>query len=510
MSRILLDTNILILREDISKVPSEVQRLLRILGETRHRIVIHPLSLEEIKNDRDPERREIVLSKIDSYPQLESPPSPEDDDQFLSLVGHPRNPRDFVDNSLLYCVYRDAVSFLITEDVEIHKKARRLRISDRVFTIAEALDYFAKEIVEEIPHPTPLRSVPVYMLDVNDPIFESLKEEYKPHTYSTGFYDWWSKICREGRKAWVHYLGDRLGAVLILKDENEPIASNPPLPAKRRLKICTLIVTPEDRGKKIGELFIKISVQTAIQKGLEEIYLTHFTKDNDFLVNLIEEFGFEKVAVKGNGEDVFLKRLIPDRQAIDRSSQIYRRQIYRRFYPSFYDGPQVNKFIVPIRPEWHNRLFTDYSERRQLTLWEAAGDFIVEGNTIKKAYLCHSRIRGMQEGDILLFYRSHDVKGLTALGVIEKAERCTDADAIISHVGKRSVYSVSEIRDIAQKPTQVILFWWITYFTNPIEFDWLRNNRIIRYPPRTINKIPHDKYILIKEVSGIDARYIVS
>ena len=52
MTRILIDTNIIIYREDLEKVPDDVQELLRILNETNHKVVTHPLSLEEINKDK--------------------------------------------------------------------------------------------------------------------------------------------------------------------------------------------------------------------------------------------------------------------------------------------------------------------------------------------------------------------------------------------------------------------------------------------------------------------------
>ncbi len=498
MHRILIDTNIIIFREDIKELPKEVQELLKILNRTDNTIVIHPLSLKEIKNDKNVRRREIVLSKVETYQVIESPPNYLSDENFISLIGKATNMHDIIDNNLLYCVYRDVVDFLITEDEKIHKKAIRAGISDRVFRVSEACEYFRRSIDEKILHPPPLQHIPMHNLDLRDSIFDSLREEYK------GFNDWWRNKSREGRKAWVHYVGRKIGAILILKEENEPIDSIPPLPKRKRLKICTLKVDPIDRGSKIGELFIKISIQTAIQKNIDEIYLTHFTKPNDFLVALIEEYGFHQVAKK-NGEDIFVKRLVPDKNKI-----YYPYQIYKEFYPSFYDGKDVNKFIVPIRPEWHNRLFTDY-KRRQLTLSESAGEFIVEGNTIKKAYLSHSKIKGMKEGDILLFYRSKDIKGITSLGIVEKVyENITNPNVIISYVGKRSVYSRIDIKKMSVKPVKIILFWWNTHFDKPLVYNWLLNSKILAGPPQAITKITHEQYLKIKEVTNINERYTVN
>ncbi|RLG20909.1 hypothetical protein DRN74_04175 [Candidatus Micrarchaeota archaeon] len=499
MTRILIDTNIIIYREDLKEVPNDVQELLRILNETEHKVVIHPSSLEEIKKDKNADRRKIVLSKLKTYPIIDLPPCPKKDDKFISLIGQTNNAHDRVDNHLLYCVYKNAVDFLITEDEKIHRKAIKIGIADRIFHIREALEYFRKEIGRRILPLPPLKYLPAYNLNLDDPIFDSLKRDYKD------FEIWWEKISREGRKARVHFVNGRIGAILILKDENEPINSiRRPLPKKKRLKICTLKVDPIDRGSKIGELFIKISIQTAIQKDIEEVYLTHFRERNDFLVSLIEEYGFKPKAQKENGEYIFIKQLVPCK-----SKKYTPQEVYKEFYPSFYDGDRVNKFIIPIRDKWHNRLFTEYAPR-QTTLLESAGEFVVEGNTIKKAYLCHSRIRGMECGDVLLFYRSGDIRGITSLGIVEKVyDNLTNVTEIVSYVGKRSVYSLSEIKEISKKPTKIILFWWIMHFKKPIKYHFLLDNGILKGPPQTIIKIPHNKYLKIKEVAEINDRYTI-
>jgi len=75
----------------------------------------------------------------------------------------------------------------------------------------------------------------------------------------------------------VHYREDgSIGALLIYKTENEPIDSKPPLPKKKSLKLSTFIVTYVSH--KIGELFIKLSIDFVVKNNISEIYLTHFTE----------------------------------------------------------------------------------------------------------------------------------------------------------------------------------------------------------------------------------------
>jgi len=148
ITRILLDTNILIYREDNKVVDESIQELLKTLNDPQYHILIHPLSINKIKGDKNPEKREIVLFKINSYPTITHYPLFTDDGEFKRIINpKENNSHDYVDNCLLYAILKDEASFLITEDEGIHKKASKLNeieenFSDRIFTVSEALEHF--------------------------------------------------------------------------------------------------------------------------------------------------------------------------------------------------------------------------------------------------------------------------------------------------------------------------------------------------------------------------------
>ncbi|MFV9631565.1 MAG: PIN domain-containing protein [Methanosarcinales archaeon] len=500
--RILIDTNIFIGRENNHVLSDELQALLKILNSKQIEILIHPKSFEEIRRDSNISRKNIALSKLNTYPILEHSPDQNKDDDFLSIVGISSKINDEVDNAILYSVYRDAVDFLITEDKGIHKKSIQLDISDRVLCVDEGIDVFGKELLkEEVVKPPALKEDAVHNFDLSDPIFDSLKKEYGESEFS----NWFRKSSREGRKCWVHYRIDgSIGALLIRKIENEAIKSIPPLPAKKRLKIATLKVTHV--GYKIGELLVKLAIDHAIKNNIDEIYLTHFTNpDNDYLVDLITEYGFYKAAIKDDGEKIFVKELLVDK---DKIASMHPLEISNMFYPSLYDGDEVNKFLVPIRPEYHQRLFTDY-KGRQTSLLEHAGEFIIEGNTIKKAYLSSSRIKNLSKGDILLFYRTIDRSEITSLGVVEKVlYGLQDKNIIFRNVRKRTVYSMEEIESMAKKPTLVILFKLHFHLLNPLKLKDLKTMGV--FAPQSIAQISDEKYLQIKTRGEIDERFTVN
>jgi len=276
----------------------------------------------------------------------------------------------------------------------------------------------------------------------------------------------------------------------------------------KRLKIVTLKVSHE--GHKIGELLLKVAFGIAANNNLSQVYLTHFSEAEDKLVFLITQFGFKSVGVipGKREEDVFIKKLYPTDEECKGLTPL---QISEEYYPTFYDGKDVGKFIVPIQPNYHHRLFTDFYEEkgRQVTIQETIGDFIVEGNTIKKAYLINSRIRKLKEGDIVLFYRSQDIKAITSLGVIDEVS-CSleNPDEIKKIIGKRSVYSKNEI-ELFQKPLTVILFRHHMNLKKSIKFLTLNESGILNGPPQSIQEIDDEKFSKIKELGEINERFTV-
>lgn len=494
---VLIDTNVFIEREGDRVVPEPLQELENLLKTEGHAILVHPLSKEEVQKYENEQGRERAESKIATYPELSFPeyPKPSNTD-FRQYITEADNFNERVDNALLFTAFRERVDLLITEDKGIHSKADRLDIGDRVLTIEQARDQF-KEGRPAYEGPPSIQNMKVRELDVDDPIFDSLKDEYD-------FKEWFESI--PDRDAYVNWKSDgTLGAILILKmNESEAIGEDPELPRRERLKISTLKVAPQRRGSKIGELLIYISIREAIQHGLEEVYLTHRIQDDDYLVQLISKYGFEKASVMADEEGVFVKRLTPGPG--DDPDPL---EVNIRFYPSFYGGEDVEKFLVPIKPEFHGRLFPTY-EKRHPKLTEFRGRFLSEGNAIKKAYLSHANTRKIEQGDVLLFYRSHDHKEITSLGVCEKVEYgITDADRIEDLVKRRSVFRHREIKEMAESPTTVILFKWHFDLENPLHYQVLLDEDVLSGPPQTIQELGEKAYHFIREEGGIDERFIV-
>ena len=498
---VLIDTNIFISREDYKEVPPNLSSLLGLFEKNLVKIYIHPLSKEDVKRDSDLKRMQISLSKMASYPELLSPPIGRDDTDFVKIVSVPKNRREAVDNELLYAVYKDAVNFLITNDKEVLNKAQKIGLAETVLNVEEGLEFFSRQFVRYFSAPTPaIKRVPVYNLDLSDPIFDGLKKEYPD------FGNWWKKISREGRMAWVFEGNNKkLGGILILNEENEPIDSTPPMPKRKRLKICTFNVT--HRGEKLGELFLKVTIRHAIENNLNEIYLTHYTKPNDELGNLLEQYGFSKLAQKINGEDIRFKifnKVIP-KEEIENIPPV---ELNKRYYPAFYDGQRVRKHIIPIRPQYHDRLFIEYRHRIP-SIFEGAGELVTEGNTIKKAYICHTMSKKINSGDILLFYRSKDNKELTSICTAEKVfQKVERYEEVIKIVGKRTVYSKNDLLEILnQGPATIIIFLLHFELKRYISLHNLQKAGIVRRAPQSVMEISDERYRQILKMGGLDERF---
>ena len=454
---VLIDTNIIIKREDNEIIDKDIQNLIKNLNDLNFQILVHENSFKDIDNDKDEKRKKIVKSKMKSYPILKTEFDFIKDKEFSNLMKYGGNHHDYVDNSLLYSLLNNEVSFLISEDKGIHKKVNRLNnqysnLNDRVFTIKEALSFF-KQQSPILPYF--IKKTSVNYLDINDNIFDKLKSDY------VSFDSWFEKIQNQRRDSLVYYNSDgSLGALLIYKDENEIIdVGDIKLPSIDRVKIATMVVT--NTGYKIGELFLSWIIDYALKNNKKELYLTHFRDGpDDPLIYLIEEYGFKCVGSRYNGELVHVKTINykeVKKQIEECGNDCDYSLLSKQFYPYFYDGENVNKFIVPIQEEFHEKLFLSDVQQTSLDNFTENKENAIEiqRHTIKKAYLSHSNTN-LNSGDIVLFYESPN-KGISEIGIVEEFRKDLSYEEIINIVGKRSVYSQDELKAYGDR-NSVILF----------------------------------------------------
>ncbi len=483
--RVLIDTNVFIQSESNKIIESEVAELLSLAIKHHITIMVHPASLEDLSRDTDMMRKKIHRSKFEKYPVLEDTAKP--DGSFTEAVGGVSRPQDEVDNKILYSIFKNAANFLITEDFGIHRKAGKLGIGDRVLSVSQALLYLKRQFERYIPGHILLENIPIHNLDLKSDFFDSLRENYP------GFDDWFVSKGKEGRMCWSwRGEGGELRALLIYTEKDKQIFRES---KEKVLKICTFKVSENVRGLKVGELLLKMTFKYCVKNNLSTTYLTTYPK-KEYLRILLEDFGFIQIDESPEGELIYAK----DFMAPASLGEMRPLDYCKKFFPNFYDGDHVNKFMIPIRPEYHDRLFPDVPLRQ--TLLDEYKEMVIEQNTIKKAYICNSKITKINAGDILLFYRSKKKQGITGIGVVESTMRHPSSlDELIAFIGPRSVYSPDELQILYERGALAILFRYIGQLPSYVPSEKLRKLNVFKHPPQSIVTIDDISYQNIRRES---------
>ena len=112
--KILLDTNMMIYILDDHVLNEKVLKLTQILYDSsKYSIVIHPNTMVEAQKIKDNNKKEIFISKLLSYKIIENPPIVTD--EFNKRAGY-KTSNDLIDNSMLYAVEKNCVSYFVTND----------------------------------------------------------------------------------------------------------------------------------------------------------------------------------------------------------------------------------------------------------------------------------------------------------------------------------------------------------------------------------------------------------
>jgi hypothetical protein len=430
--RILLDTNIVIHREANRVINNDIGLLFQWFDKVNAKKIIHPLTIEEISNHKDPNIVATMKVKIGNYLTLKT--ESEDTEPILGIRKSDITRNDEIDTSLVKELYNDRVDIIVTEDRGIHRKAASLDIGERVFTI----DSYINKVTSENPELKVYKTLAVKSdffgnIDIDDAFFDSFKEDYSE------FKKWF--IRKSDEPSYVCFVDGSIGAFLYLKVENKDEAYHditPQFPQKKRLKIGTLKVT--STGYRLGERFLKIIFDNAINNKVDEIYVTVFPKTDEQkrLIKLLEDWGFTLWGEKTTANGV-------------------ERVLVREFGPKFdASSPKLNypfisrnnqNLLVPIYPEYHTELLPD-----SILNNESPEDYIENAphrNAIQKAYVSRSFNRNINSGDLVLFYRTggYHRSVITTIGVVESViTDIRDESHFIELCRKRSIFDDNELR----------------------------------------------------------------
>ncbi|ACL06180.1 GCN5-related N-acetyltransferase [Desulfatibacillum aliphaticivorans] len=483
---ILIDANILIPLEPGAHTDLEINTKAAILlhklaNESNSTLCIHPAIHYDIERDKNRDRRSVRFELIKKYKILRSPPDALILDN--SIVGCPQmGSNEWVDNCLLSATFANAVDFLVSEDKGIHRKANALGLEDRVLSLQDSISLL-QALFDVPPAQLPnVNRVFVYEINDNDKIFHSLRTDYEE------FNKWLNRCKREHREAFI--ITDRLkkdlAGILIFKlEEGLPFGK-----FGKTLKICTFKVSPDYSGNRYGELLMKAAFDYADINRYEYIYFTAFLKHSG-LMTFARSLGFEQ-AQKCNerGEGIFCKRLKYNSKEHNHLTAL---EAHIKFGPRKVFFHNNATFVVPIKPAYHDMLFPELSP--QTPLFDEQRPC---GNSIKKAYLCHSLSTQLSPGDNLLFYRSQDTSAVTAIGVVEDTLRSTNAGEIARYVGTRTVYTFEDIEKLCTKPTLAIKFRFAKGIP-PIRLNEMQKNGILKGVPQSIRRLPSEGISWIRE-----------
>lgn len=227
-------------------------------------------------------------------------------------------------------------------------------------------------------------------INLDDSFFTSLKNDYSE------FASWFERKSEEDESAYIQTIDGKIEGFLYLKIEVGPIKDvNPSIECLKAVKIGTMKIIPH--GTRLGERFIKKSLDFAIENNATLIYVTVFEKHSS-LIKLYEKYGFKKFASKttSNGvEKVLLRDLSKDNND------------FLLNYPLI--KKESNAYLMSIYPKFHTKLFPDSILKSEN--FNVVKD-ISHTNSIEKIYICKMNgVSNLKPGDLIVIYRTSDIDG---------------------------------------------------------------------------------------------------
>lgn len=484
--RLLMDSNVFIAVEPyaghLEEQFTDAARLVRLANELGHILCIAPATRDDLLQGKDPDRRRQRLAELSKFQILDEVPISADLEARAGISAAGTN--DARDLRILAAVDAGAVTYLVTGDIRLRKRAKRAGLSDSVLSLADAVALLAAFRPDEaLPPPRVLRPK-TYTLRTDDPIFDGLRADYP------GFDDWLSKVRRESdtRTCFVIEEDGRYAALALLKPESDaPYGMKAPA-----TKISTFKVADDYSGLKFGELLLKAILSELATDPPASLFVEVLPSHPE-VVGFLGDFGFTDSGNRNSrGEMVLVKRLIVGDDDLSTLSDL---DFHVKYGPPALLCRQ-SVYVVPIEPRWHDQLFPEQIEPTvglQLPLlFDGVPPTHPWGNALRKAYLCHSPTTTIASGDVLLFYRSKDRQSVSAVGVVEDILRSADPHQVIKFVGRRTVYTPEEIVAMARRAKGVlaIRFRQDRFLAPPLAPSDLQAMGALKSWPQSIVQLP--------------------
>lgn len=504
--RVLLDTNIVIHRENVQLTNYSIGHLFNWLDKLKYEKVIHPFTIMELQKYQDEKFLKSLNIKIDCYNTIKTIIEP--DKEFLDKVSeHDKTENDRIDNVLLYEVYKNRVDILITEDIRLCKKAIRIGIGNKVFTINQFITKCTCENPSLIEYKVLAVKKKLFgEIDFSNSFFNSFKDDYKD------FEIWFHKKCDETAYLCEDEKNNIFG-FLYIKTEN--VNENytditPVFMPKKRLKIGTFKV--ESTGFRLGERFLKIIFDNALARNVDEIYVTLFTQRAELkaLVELMKRWGFYEYGVKEskNGKETVLVKTL--------KSYNYNLSPKMNFPNLQYNS---NKLFLPINPEYHTKLIPD-----SILNNESSRDFIENKAyryALQKSYISFTYKRNMKQGDYIIIYRNGTTPNrkmyescVTSLGVIEEVRYDFKSKSeYLEYCENRTVFSHQELEkfwELRANQVVVIKFIYVCSFQDKLILKFLWDNNIVKpcCGPRSFDILTNNQFDLLIRKTNTNIKFV--
>lgn len=381
---------------------------------------------------------------------------------------------------------RNFIDFMITENPLMFQLARELGIDDRVYGIENYIEKCSYEYRElDTTKGVIVRTSQFGNLSLNDAFFETFIREYSPH-----YIEWFHSKSKD-----VVYISEDknklLKALLKLKiegPEEDYSDITPVLPKARRLKICSFKV--DYTGEKLGERFMRIIFDQALEEKVDEIYVTIYdnSKIRKRLIDLLERWGFYEWGKK-KGELVYLRRLNGPVTGD-----------LRKDFP--FHSFREEAYVIPLHKIYFSQLLPTKDVRNNFL------DYEPSKYGIRKVLVLHESLSKLETGAILLFYQKTSTfkdRGIMAIGVVEDSySGFNSQDAFLNRCRKRSILQNIQLIDCWKKANgkpMAVNFLFVKSFTQNeisnknLEDVGIDTNKLISQIPLKISREQFKKLI---------------
>jgi GNAT superfamily N-acetyltransferase len=486
---LLLDSNVVIAVEpyagSLEPSTSTAATLVRLASEQGHLVCVAPATRDDLLEGSDARRRGQRIAELGKFHLLEEAPL---EQRFLALAGDsPSGSNDHRDLRVLAALYVGAATHLVTDDSRLRRRATRAGLGESTLSLSEAVDLLTGFAPNRSSPPPRVMTPKTYTLNSDDPIFESLRHDYD------GFDEWFARVRadQDTRSCYLVKEDDYYAALALLKEEpdceydlQQPVT-----------KITTFKVRPESAGTKYGELLLKAILSDAQRDHVATLFVEVLPR-HTHLIDFLADFGFADTGFRsGRGELVLRKTLLA---AGAEPEDIDDLTYHITYGPPALLGRQ-EMYVVPIQPRWHDQLFPEQAPDRgaeQLALFEVDYPPLTHpwGNALRKAYICQSSTTTMRAGDILLLYRSTDTRAVTALLIVEAALRSTSPDEITRFVGRRTVYTPTDIAELCRsvRGALAIRFRQDRFVVPPWSLAELQLAHVLNSWPQSITRLDEE------------------